>query len=112
MNLSWANNDFDYEEILYGETGQLTEHTLSAIGGDEKTQFYLGGQYMDEGGIIKNTGYQKMSGRLNVDHRLSEKTKLSVSTNLVRSESDRGVTGNDNTNMTYGFSNWFYSKFC
>ena len=103
-NGNWAGNDFDYEEILYGEIGQLTEHTLSAIGGDEKTQFYLGGQFMDEGGIIKNTGYKKMSGRLNVDHRLSEKAKVSVSTNLVRSESDRGVTGNDNTNMTYGFS--------
>ena len=108
---AWAKNNFDYEEILYGETGQLTEHTLSAIGGDEKTQFYLGGQYMDEGGIIKNTGYQKISGRLNVDHRLSEKTKLSVSTNLVRSESDRGVTGNDNTNMTYGFSIGFTPSF-
>ena len=91
----WANNDFDYEEILYGETGQLTEYTLSATGGDERTQFYVGGQYMDEGGIIMNTGYEKMSGRLNVDHRLNDKTKLSVSTNLIRSESDRGVTGND-----------------
>ena len=98
---SWAGNDFDYEEILYGETGQLTEHTLSAVGGDESTQFYLGGQYMDEGGIIKNTGYKKLSGRMNVDHRLSEKAKISVSTNLIRSEADRGVTGNDNTNMTY-----------
>ena len=58
---------------------------------------------MDEGGIIMNTGYEKMSGRLNVDHRLNDKTKLSVSTNLIRSESDRGVTGNDNTTMTYGF---------
>ena len=108
---NWAGNDFDYEEILYGETGQLTEHTLSAVGGDEETQFYLGGQFMDEGGIIKNTGYKKMSGRLNVDHRLSEKAKVSVSTNLVRSESDRGVTGNDNTNMTYGFSIGFTPSF-
>ena len=101
---NWAGNDFDYEEILYGETGQLTEHSISAVGGDENTQFYLGGQYMDEAGIIKNTGYKKMSGRMNVDHRLSEKAKVSVSTNLVRSESDRGVTGNDNSSMTYGFS--------
>ena len=108
---SWAGNDFDYEEILYGETGQLTEHTLSAVGGDESTQFYLGGQYMDEGGIIKNTGYKKLSGRINVDHRLSEKAKVSVSTNLIRSEADRGVTGNDNTNMTYGFSIGFTPSF-
>ena len=108
---SWAGNDFDYEEILYGETGQLTEHTLSAVGGDESTQFYLGGQYMDEGGIIKNTGYKKLSGRMNVDHRLSEKAKISVSTNMIRSEADRGVTGNDNTNMTYGFSIGFTPSF-
>ena len=108
---SWAGNDFDYEEILYGETGQLTEHTLSAVGGDESTQFYLGGQYMDEGGIIKNTGYKKLSGRMNVDHRLSEKAKVSVSTNMIRSEADRGVTGNDNTNMTYGFSIGFTPSF-
>ena len=66
---------------------------------------------MDEGGIIKNTGYEKFSGRLNVDHRLSDKAKVSIATNLVRSEADRGVTGNDNTNMTYGFSIGFTPSF-
>ena len=108
---TWAGNNFDYEEILYGEEGKLTEHTLSAIGGNERTQFYIGGQYMDEGGIIVNTGYKKLSGRINVSHRFSEKAKLSVSTNLIRSEADRGVTGNDNTNMTYGFSIGFTPSF-
>ena len=103
-NGDWANNDFDYEQILYGDTGKLTEHTVSAIGGNERTQFYIGGQYMNEGGIIKNTGYKKLSGRVNISHRFSEKAKLSVATNLIRSDADRGVTGNDNTNMTYGFS--------
>jgi len=107
----WIGRDIDYEQELYGQTGQLTEHTLSVIGGDESTQFYLGGQYMDESGIIKNTGYKKLSGRLNIDHRLSEKAKISVSTNLIRSEADRGVTGNDNTNMTYGFSIGFTPSF-
>jgi len=103
-NGNWANNDFDYEEIIYGETGELWEHTFSAVGGNEKTHFYIGGQYMDEGGIIKNTGYEKISGRVNIDHYFSEKAKVSIATNLIRSSSDRGVTGNDNTNMTLGFS--------
>ena len=108
---NWIGRDIDYEQELYGQTGQLTEHTLSVTGGDESTQFYLGGQYMDEAGIIKNTGYKKLSGRMNVDHRLSEKAKVSVSTNLIRSEANRGVTGNDNTNMTYGFSIGFTPSF-
>ncbi len=108
---NWIGRDIDYEQELYGQTGQLTEHTLSVIGGDESTQFYIGGQYMDEAGIIKNTGYKKLSGRMNVDHRLSEKAKVSVSTNLIRSEANRGVTGNDNTNMTLGFSIGFTPSF-
>jgi len=108
---NWIGRDIDYEQELYGETGQLTEHTLSAMGGNERTQFYFGGQYMDEGGIIKNTGYKKLSGRVNISHRFSEKAKLSVATNLIRSEANRGVTGNDNTNMTYGFSIGFTPSF-
>ena len=109
--LNWAGRDIDYEQELYGQTGQLRETTISAIGGNEKTQFYIGGQYMDEGGIITNTGYEKISGRLNLTHRVSDKTKVTVATNLVRSESDRGVTGNDNTNQTYGFSIGFTPSF-
>ena len=107
----WAGRNIDYEQELYGQTGQLRETTISAVGGNEKTQFYIGGQHMDEGGIIKNTGYEKISGRLNLTHRISDKTKISIATNLVRSESDRGVTGNDNTNMTYGFSIGFTPSF-
>ncbi|MCH7612499.1 MAG: SusC/RagA family TonB-linked outer membrane protein [Candidatus Marinimicrobia bacterium] len=110
-NGNWAKNDFDYEGILYGETGRLVEHTFSAVGGNERTQFYISGQYMDEGGIIKNTGYQKISGRVNLDHRFSDKAKVSISTNIIRTNSDRGVTGNDNTNVTYGFSIGFTPSF-
>ena len=107
----WLNRNIDYEQELYGETGKLTEHTFSAVGGNERTQFYIGGQFQDEGGIIKNTGYEKISGRVNVDHRFNEKAKVSIATNIVRTSADRGVTGNDNTNLTYGFSIGFTPSF-
>jgi len=110
-NGNWAGRNIDYEEELYGRTGKLYETTISAGGGNERTQFYLSGQYMNEGGIIINTGYKKLSGRVNVDHHFSEKVKLSVAANLIRSESDRGITGNDNTNYTYGFSIGFTPSF-
>lgn len=107
----WIGRDIDYEQELYGQIGQLKETTLSAVGGNERTQFYIGAQYMDEGGIIKNTGYKKLSGRVNVNHRFSEKAKISVTTNLVRTNSDRGITGNDNSGYTYGFSIGFTPSF-
>ncbi|MCH8070144.1 MAG: TonB-dependent receptor [Candidatus Marinimicrobia bacterium] len=87
------------------------ETTVSAAGGNERTQFFVSGQHQDEGGSIVNTGFERWSGRINLNHRFSEKTKLALTTNLVRVETDRGVTGNDNSNITYGFSIGFMPSF-
>ncbi len=101
----------DYEEVMYGEEGFLTETSVSARGGSDRTQFYLSGLLRDEDGIIKNTGYQKFGGRLNLNHKISSRVKVDAFMNFVRSESDRGITGNDNTNTTFGFSLGFTPSF-
>ncbi|MCH8011866.1 MAG: SusC/RagA family TonB-linked outer membrane protein [Candidatus Marinimicrobia bacterium] len=109
---SWLNRNIDYEEELYTSgSGDLVETTVSAAGGDERTQFYVSGQHQSEGGSIVNTGFERWSGRLNLNHRFSEKAKLTLTTNMIRVETDRGVTGNDNTNITYGFSIGFTPSF-
>lgn len=108
---TWANRDIDYEDELYGESGALRETVVSASGGTNRTKFYASGTIKDEGGIVSGTGYKKYSALLNIDHRFNEKASLSISTNLVRSESDRGITGNDNTNTTFGFSLAFTPSF-
>lgn len=61
---------YDFEDIIYGNTGFITETRLSATGGNDKTKFYVGGSYRDEEGIIKNTGFDRFSLRTNIDHRI------------------------------------------
>lgn len=94
----------DYEDELYGETGLMTESTLSIRGGNESTKFYIGGLYQDEDSIVKKAGYRKSSGRININHTFSDRLRLSASTSFTRTESDRGITGNDNTLTSFGFS--------
>ena len=108
---SWANVNIDYEDELYGETGMLSETNISAGGGTVRTRYYAAATIKNEGGIIANTGYSKYSGQLNLDHRFNDRATLSISTNLARTESDRGITGNDNTNTTFGFSLAFTPSF-
>ena len=108
---NWANVDIDYEDELYGETGLLTETNISAGGGTVRTRYYAAATIKNEEGIIKGTGYSKYSGQLNLDHRFNDRATLSISTNLARTESDRGITGNDNTNTTFGFSLAFTPSF-
>ncbi len=106
-----SNRFIDYEDVVYGEEGFISETSISARGGSERTLFYISGLARDEDGIVKNTGYQKFSGRVNLDHRLSERADLSVSANYVRSESDRIITGNDNSGTTLGISLAFTPSF-
>ena len=89
-------NLLDYEEEMYGETGLLTNTQISASGGSEKTQFYLSAGLQDEEGIIKNTGFNRNNIRLNVDHSINNRISVSSTSNFIRTDSDRGFTGNQN----------------
>ncbi|MDC8005938.1 SusC/RagA family TonB-linked outer membrane protein [Aureisphaera galaxeae] len=96
---------YDYEDIIYGETGFITETRLSASGGDEKTKFYVGGGFRDEAGIIKNTGFDRLSLRANIDHKISNTFDVTSTSNYVRSNSSRSFTGNENEGgLSYGYN--------
>ena len=98
------NGITNYEDLLYGNKGNLFNTRLSVMGGSEKTKFYLGSSYKNEEGIVSNTGYEKSSFRLNLDHELSDIFDVAVSTNYINSSSDRGFFNNDNSGTTMGIS--------
>ncbi len=95
---------YDYEDLLYGQRGLLYRTSLSLSGGTERTQFYASGLLHNEEGIVRRTGYDKYSLRLNLSHRLSERIHLEMTTNYVRAATRRGLTGNDNSGTTFGIS--------
>lgn len=94
----------DYEELMYGQQGALSRTQISSSFGNETTSFYVNGSLQDDEGIIKTTGYTKQSLRANVDHRFTRNLKIAVSSNYIHSESNRGLTNNDNTGTTFGVS--------
>jgi len=95
---------FDYEDELFGETGFLQTHRISFRGGGEKTSFFVGGTLKSEDGIVKNTGYNKESVRMNLDHKATNWLDLSLNSNFIHSSSDRGFFNNDNSGTTMGIS--------
>lgn len=94
----------DYEEEIYGEKGIISITNFSMSGGDPKTKFFVGVTHNDENGIVLNTGYEKTSVRLNLDHRPEDFVKFSLSTNYIYSSSDRGFFNNDNSGTTIGIA--------
>ncbi|MCK0144284.1 SusC/RagA family TonB-linked outer membrane protein [Arenibacter sp. F26102] len=94
----------DYEKEIYGEKGFITNTNLSISGGSDKTSFFGSFTNNEEDGIVKRTGASKQSLRLNVDHRITDDIKLSLTGNYLESSADRGFFNNDNSNTTIGVS--------
>ena len=94
----------DYEKELFGEKGFITNTNISMSGGNDNTTFYAGITRDQEDGIVKNTGYNKTSFRLNLDHKFTDNIKLSFTSNYINSSADRGFFNNDNSGTTIGLA--------
>jgi len=86
----------DYEDYFYNNQATLSNSRLTLSGGDEKTKFYISGNITAEDGTVKKTGFERYSIRANVDHKISKRVRFSFSTNYLKTETDRGFTGNQN----------------
>lgn len=93
---------FDNEEALAGRNAFSWQGDLQVSGGQPGSTTYFGsGQWRDDQGIIENTGFQRQSGRLNVNTVVGGVADISINTNLLHTNARRGLTNNDNAQVSY-----------
>jgi TonB-linked SusC/RagA family outer membrane protein len=92
---------YDHEQQLAGRRDLSSETLASVSGMAGDTRYFASAMVKDDKGIIANTGYQKQSFRLNLAQKLGQDVEVSTSANLVHSLGARGLTNNDNANVTY-----------
>lgn len=97
-----AGKIYDYEKEMYGNNGFTRNTQLSMSGGNDKTTFLFSAATKKEDGIIKGTGYENNNVRMNVDHRVSDRVKVGLTSSYFRTSADRGLTNNDNKGVTFG----------
>ena len=71
----------DWAKEVYRQAWFST-YDLSAAGGDEKTQFFISGSYLNQQGIIIGTGLQKGTARINLTTKATEKLTYGLNTTL------------------------------
>lgn len=84
-----AEGDVDWLDLVLKD-GWQTNHQIGVRGGSEKTQFNLSVGYFDEQGIIDNMDYQRLSGRLNLDHTINDIFKAGISFTVSNSVQNWG----------------------
>lgn len=102
---------WDYEKIVWGNTGFISNTNLTVSGGNDKTKFYASGSFQTETGIQKRTGFDRRSIRLNIDHKINNWIDLKLNTNYLNTYSSRSYTGNDNNGVSLSYSLGYIPNF-
>jgi TonB-linked SusC/RagA family outer membrane protein len=93
---------FDHESLVAGRTDLSTETLASVSGQAGNTRYFVSGLVKNDEGIVTNTGYEKQGLRLNLSQKLGEALEVNVTTNLLHTLGQRGLTNNDNAGVTTG----------
>lgn len=100
-NYASCNGFCDYEQQLFGERPLNYETSASVRGGTAGgTDYFASVGLLNDGGIQRNTGYQKQSGRLNLGQTVGPRVTAQFNTNVLRTLTSRGISNNDNANIT------------
>src|SRR5690606_30691769 len=70
---------FDYIDALT-RTGTIQSHNVSVGGGNDRTTFFVSGNFFNDKGVVKLQDYSRYTFRANVDHKINDKIRKSTST--------------------------------
>lgn len=74
-------------------TAPVQNHSLSISSGNEKTRLLLSGNYFKQEGVILNSGFDRYSAKLNVDHEVNSRFKVGVYLNGSTTRADVAPSG-------------------
>ncbi|WP_198652031.1 SusC/RagA family TonB-linked outer membrane protein [Chitinophaga deserti] len=83
-----VGNGTDWQDAAFRSAPQQN-HQLTLSGGTAKTRYYLSGNYFRQDGIIRNTDFNRLGIRANIDAQPFDRLKTGV--NITASRSDANV---------------------
>ncbi len=102
---AWRN-DGGKNPLLYPNTDWIdetfrnsvsTNHVVAMSGGSEKIRFYSSFGYMNNPGVLENTGYERFSGRFNMEADVKPWLRLGTQVNGYVANMDPAAKYNSNT---------------
>lgn len=105
LQLISSGGSTDWQDAV-SRTGVFKNINLSASGGSQNVTHYMGVDWYDQEGIIKNSSFNKLTFRYNMDAKIKENIRAGARVNIVNS-----FLRNINEEKDSGYGTMF-SAFC
>ncbi len=93
INTNWRDEMF--------RSGQTQSHEISTSGGNERTRYFLSGGFFQQEGLLERSDFERITGRLNLDHFITEQLKVGTSLNLSHEQANYSVAEGGYANNVY-----------
>jgi TonB-dependent starch-binding outer membrane protein SusC len=80
--------DTNWQDIIF-RNSPLQNYELSASGGNDKTKFFMSGDYFNQTGTLIGTDYRRLNSRINVDHKITKKINIGASVGFSYAKTNR-----------------------
>ncbi|MCC9135520.1 SusC/RagA family TonB-linked outer membrane protein [Pontibacter silvestris] len=90
VNTNWEREAF--------QSASQAQYDLNFSGGNDKTTYYISGQYLDQTGIIVGNAFKRYSGRINLDNKVNNILNIGMNLSFANTQNDR--VANDNAFST------------
>ena len=82
----------NWQDVLF-TTARMAQHDLSIQGGNDKTTFFISGNYTDQEGTVTNTGLKRYTAKFNLQHEANH-FRTGINTALGYSKNQNTLEGN------------------
>ena len=78
-------------------------HTININGGSDKIHYYISGNYMNNPGIMENSGYERYSARVNLDAEVKDWFTIGVNAYGTRGKEELGLLKTESNDNFYTY---------
>ncbi len=83
--LDWSKYPYDTDWQDRGlRTATSNNYQLAVSGGDEKTNYYMSGNYLSQEGVVLTNKLDRYTFKVNLDHKISNAVKVGTSINYSK----------------------------
>lgn len=86
--------------------GFRQEYNVSVSGGNDRIKYYVSGNYLENEGIVKNSGYNRFNSRATVDYQA--KKWLKIGTSMAYTYSKQDFPGDNDLDYATSSGNMFF----
>lgn len=105
---AYGNDNVDWYKTMYNDNSFSHEHNISVNGGNEKTTYYLSGNFMDQKGMMRfnQDFYDRYTLTAKINTKLSDQVAINYSSRFLRDSYQRPAALTDGFYNDLGRQGW------